>query len=79
MRKSKYQQSKIGDSYIKVKEFLKNGKKVLFSGTPCQIAGLRSFLKDENIENLLTIEVICEGVPSPYYMKKYEKFASVVK
>lgn len=74
LRKSKYQQSKIGDSYIKVKEFLKNGKKVLFSGTPCQIAGLRSFLKDENIENLLTIEVICEGVPSPYYMKKYEKY-----
>ena len=64
-RKSKYSQSKMGKSYQQTKEFLKMGKKVLFSGTPCQIAGLKSFLGSTNQDNLLTVEVICEGVPSP--------------
>lgn len=73
-RKSKYQQSEIGDSYIQVKKFLSNGKKVVFSGTPCQIAGLRAYLNNINTEKLLTIEVICEGVPTPYYMRKYELY-----
>ncbi len=72
-RKSKYSQSIIGDSYKKVKIFLKEGKKVLYSGTPCQIAGLRCYLKNSNQDNLLTVEVICEGVPSPLYIRKWEK------
>ncbi len=72
-RKSKYSQSKIGTSFKECEKFLKEGKKVLFSGTPCQIAGLRAFLKKE-YEKLLTVEVICEGVPSPLYMQKFEKF-----
>lgn len=72
-RKSKYSQSIIGDSYKKVKAFLKQGKKVIFSGTPCQIAGLRCFLKSMSHANLLTIEVICEGVPSPFYVRKWDK------
>lgn len=72
-RKSKYSQSVIGDSYKNVKKFLLEGKKVLFSGTPCQIAGLKNFLKETNTDNLLLIEVICEGVPSPLYVRKYEK------
>ena len=72
-RKSKYSQSKIGDSYIKVKQFLKEDKKVLFSGTPCQIAGLKSYLRNINTDNLLTVEVICEGVPSPLYVRKLEE------
>ena len=73
-RKSKYSQSKIGNSYKYVKKFLLDGKKVLFSGTPCQIAGLKMFLDVSKINtyNLLTVEVICEGVPSPLYIKKYE-------
>ena len=71
-RKSKYSQSEIGDSYKQVKSFLKQGKKVLFSGTPCQIAGLRSFLRKQNQDNLLTVEVICEGVPSPLYVRKWD-------
>lgn len=73
-RKSKYSQSKIGNSYKYVKKFLIDGKKVLFSGTPCQIAGLKMFLDVSkiNTSNLLTVEVICEGVPSPLYIKKYE-------
>ena len=74
-RKSKYSQSKIGSSFKDVKKFLLAGKKVLFSGTPCQIAGLKMFLDVSRINtfNLLTVEVICEGVPSPLYIKKYEE------
>lgn len=72
-RKSKYSQSVIDKSYKQVKTYLKEGKKVLFSGTPCQIAGLRSFLRNVNQDNLLTVEVICEGVPSPLYVRKWDK------
>lgn len=72
-RKSKYSQSKIGDSYKDAKRFLKDGKKVLFSGTPCQIAGLKAYLGKTNRDNLLTVEVICEGVPSPLYIRKLDQ------
>ena len=72
-RKSKYSQSIMGLSYRNVKKFLKEGKKVLFSGTPCQIAGLISFLGNIDRTNLLTVEVVCEGVPSPLYVRKMEK------
>lgn len=75
-RKSKYSQSIIGSSYRDAKEFLTQGKKVLFSGTPCQIAGLLSFLRNTNQEKLLTVEVVCEGVPSPLYVKKLDKHIS---
>lgn len=73
-RKSKYSQSKIGTSYKDAKKFLVEGKKVLFSGTPCQIAGLRNFLQNIDQTNLLTVEVICEGVPSPWYIRKYNDY-----
>ena len=67
---SKYVQSKIGETYKIAKNYLKQGRKVLFSGTPCQIAGLKSFLmKDYN--NLLTIDLFCHGVPSPKAWEKY--------
>ena len=74
-RKSKYSQSKMGSSFNDVKTFLAKGNKVLLSGTPCQIAGLKMFLETTNTDttNLLTVEVVCEGVPSPLYMKKYEE------
>lgn len=75
-RGSKYVQSKIGESYLKAKDFLDSGRKVLFTGTPCQIAGLKSFLQ-KDYENLLTIDLICHGVPSPLLWKKY--LESVVK
>ncbi|MGN0453282.1 MAG: Coenzyme F420 hydrogenase/dehydrogenase, beta subunit C-terminal domain [Ruminococcus sp.] len=83
LRKSKYSQSVIGNTYSEVKAFLKEGKKVLFAGTPCQIAGLKAFLGSADSEKLLTVEVICEGVPSPLYIRKYadfleSKFASEV-
>ena len=74
-RKSKYSQSIIGGSYKKAKKFLADGKKVLFSGTPCQIAGLYAYLNAVNfheIDKLLTVEVVCEGVPSPIYVRKMD-------
>lgn len=73
-RKSKYSQSRIGTAYADVRDFLKQGKKVLFSGTPCHIAGLKSFLRQKIYDNLLTVEVVCEGVPSPLYVRKYDEF-----
>lgn len=69
-RGSKYVQSVIGDNFIKAKQFLTDGRKVLFSGTPCQIAGLKKFLRKE-YENLLTVEVVCHGVPSPMVWRDY--------
>lgn len=73
-RKSKYSQSEIGNAYKDAKRFLRNGRKVLFSGTPCQIAGLKSFLKGVDQEKLLTVEVVCEGVPSPLYVRKLDQY-----
>ena len=69
-RGSKYVQSRIGDNYKKAEEFLKSGRKVLFSGTPCQIAGLKLYLRKE-YENLLTVDFICHGVPSPGVWREY--------
>ena len=60
---SKYVQSYIGDIYSQVKKDLTDNYKVLFSGTPCQVAGLYSFLRKDN-ERLLTCDVVCHGVPS---------------
>lgn len=70
MRGSKYMQSVIGDSFFQAKAFLREGRKVLFSGTPCQIAGLKLYLKKEH-ENLFTVECVCQSVPSPGVWKKY--------
>lgn len=70
LRGSKYVQSKIGDTYKQVKDFLRQGRKVLFSGTPCQIGGLKSYL-GRPYENLFCIDIICHGVPSPNVWQKY--------
>ncbi len=67
---SKYLQSVIGDSYIKAEKFLKDGIQVLFTGTSCQIAGLKTYLRRE-YESLLTMDVICHGVPSPIVWNSY--------
>ena len=74
LRKSKYSQSQMGNAYKQVKAFLKEGKKVLFSGTPCQIAGLRAYLGKTKTDKLLTVEVICEGVPTPHFVRGYDKY-----
>ena len=64
LRKSKYVQSDIGECLRKVKDSLESGKHVLFSGLPCQIAGLYSYL-GEDYERLYTVDILCKGVPSP--------------
>lgn len=69
-RGSKYVQSKTGDSFKKVESFLKSGVKVLFSGTPCQIAGLKNYLHTDS-ENLMTVDFICHGVPSSKVWRMY--------
>lgn len=70
LRGSKYVQSSISDAYQQVKNDLENNKQVLFTGTPCQIEGLRSYLRKEYV-NLITMDFICHGVPSPLVWKKY--------
>lgn len=70
LRRSKYVQSSIGLSYKEVEYFLDDGNIVLFSGTPCQIAGLQSFLKTPR-DDLITMEVVCHGVPSSKVYRRY--------
>lgn len=67
---SKYVQSDTKDIYKKVKKELESGKNVLFSGCPCQVAGLNSYL-GRNYENLITLDIVCHGVPSPKAFEKY--------
>lgn len=67
---SKYVQSAIGDTYAQAKKDLLDGKSVLFSGTPCQIAGLKQYLK-KDYENLLTVDIICHGVPSKRFFQSF--------
>lgn len=72
LRGSKYVKSYLKDSYLEAKTDLKNNKKVIFFGTPCQIAGLKSFLKRE-YENLITVDLICHGTPSQELLKRHLK------
>ena len=69
-RKSKYVQSDIGCTYEKAEKFLKQGKKVLFTGTPCQIGGLKLYLRKE-YDNLFCADLVCHGVPSQMIFHKY--------
>jgi coenzyme F420-reducing hydrogenase beta subunit len=70
MRGSKYMQSDTEESYRKVKDYLKEGRWVLFTGTPCQVAGLRSYLR-KDYETLLTLDLACHGVPSSKIFHSY--------
>ena len=70
LRGSKYVQSVIGKSFIQCKQNLLEGKFVYFTGTPCQIAGLKSYLKHD-YKNLITSDLICHGVPSGHLFKEY--------
>ena len=69
-RGSKYVQARVGDTYATCANFLKAGRKVMYSGTPCQIAGLKHYLRKE-YANLLTVDFVCHGVPSPKVWAKY--------
>ena len=74
LRGSKYVQSEIGDSYQQAEVYLRSGRTVLFSGTPCQIAGLNHYLSmrsNAKVGRLLTVDVVCHAVPSPLAWRKY--------
>ncbi len=70
LRRSKYVASDPGDTFRQVKQFLTEGRKVLYVGSPCQIAGLKAFL-NQNDDNLITIDLICHGTPSFKIFHKY--------
>lgn len=70
LRGSKYIQSQIESTYKEAERILKNGKLVLFSGVACQIAGLNSYLR-KDYNNLITVDVLCHGVPSGKAWRKY--------
>ena len=79
-RMSKYVQSIVGNTFKEAENFLKKGRKVLYSGTPCQIAGLKKYLRRE-YDNLLTVDFICHGTPSPGVFRWYlgEEIAKAAK
>lgn len=70
-RGSKYVQSDLTGVFRQVKQDLKNGLTVLFSGTPCQTSGLNSYVGKKLRENLVMIDIVCHGVPSPYIWRDY--------
>lgn len=70
MMGSKYVQSRIGDSYREAERFLKDGREVLFTGTPCQVTGLHNYLR-KDYPNLLSVDFLCHGVPSPGVWRRY--------
>lgn len=72
-RNSKYVQSEIGENYKLARSILNTGRRVCFSGTPCQIKGLKAYLGKE-YDNLITVEVVCKSVPSPLIFGKYVEF-----
>lgn len=69
-RGSKYVQARTENCYCLAENFLRQGRKVLFTGTPCQIAGLKKFLRKE-YDNLLAVDFVCHGVPSPKVWRRY--------
>ncbi len=75
MRRSKYVQSNQNGIYLQVKENLRQGRTVLYSGTPCQVTGLKSYL-GRTYENLITLDIFCHGVGSPLYWEKYVQYVS---
>lgn len=70
-RGSKYVQSDLTGVFRQVKEDLKNGLTVLFSGTPCQTSGLNAYVGKRLRENLILVDIICHGVPGPFLWRDY--------
>ena len=70
-RRSKYVQSDMGDTFRRVKEDLNSGMPVLFTGTPCQTAGLRSYIGEKFAEKLYLADMVCHGTPSPEVWGSY--------
>lgn len=74
LRGSKYIQSNINTIYKEIKKYLDEQKSVLFTGTPCQIAGLKSFLRNKEYPNLYTLDLVCHGVPSNLIFQSYKSW-----
>lgn len=74
MRGSKYVQSDMRNNYIEIRKKLVDGETVLFCGTPCQVQGLKKFLDSELLKNLITVDIVCKGVASPGYWKRYLEY-----
>ncbi len=70
LRGAKYAQSHLGTTFAQVQQRLKTGQTVLFSGTPCQVTGLRAFLR-QDYPNLITVDFVCHGVPAPLAWREY--------
>lgn len=68
---SKYVQSNVSHCFREIKEYLKQGRKVLFSGTPCQVAAMKSFLSNVETDNLYTVDLICHGTPGTALFQEY--------
>lgn len=75
-RNSKYVQSNMGDCFRQAKSFLREGRWVCFSGTPCQIEGLSRFLGKPYKKQVL-VDVVCHGIPSPLVWNKYLEYQKV--
>lgn len=75
-KSSKYVQSDLKEIFKEIKEDLKNGRMVLFTGTPCQVAGLKKYLCEVNTKNLITCDIVCHGTPSPKIWSEYLKYLS---
>lgn len=71
IRRSKYVQTFVGNAFQQIKNQLIEGRKVLFCGTPCHVSGLLAFLRLTNLDNLLTLDFICHGVPSSQLFQNY--------
>lgn len=74
LKGSKYVQSNLDGIFLQVKKDLKDGKVVLFSGTPCQTSGLNSFLPDSIKKKLLLVDIVCHGVPSPHIFNDFVEY-----
>ena len=76
LRKSKYIESYMGDSFSKVRRQLQEGRKVMFVGTPCQVEGLTTFLSARKVDtnNLLLVRFVCHGVPSNKFFTEYKHY-----
>ena len=76
LRGAKYAQSALSDTFVQVKKRLDRGQLVLLSGTPCQVGGLRGFLR-RDYENLLLVDFVCHSVPSPLAWEEYVRFRAL--
>lgn len=77
LMRSKYVQADLGNSFSLVENNLENHRKVLFAGTPCYVAGLKNYIQfkcPEFLENLILVDFLCEGVPSPKVFTEYQKY-----